>query len=742
MLGLEPATTGKVNFLGLDFASGISEDDIAQFRKENVGIVYQQTNWIKALTVKENVAFAASLLGLGKEESYDKALEMLDLVGMKGWADFFPSELSSGQQQKVALARALITDPQVIVADEPGGNLDYQSGLELMNLMRALQTQGKTIIMVTHNPDNLDYATSIVRVFDGHVLEVINTAGRDIKQIRAELLEAPSPDLLKQTKSLSLGDIKMIANEKKGTGISFGALIPRLSFLSSWKWIPETVFFLIVVIYYLIANILESLFSSRIMRFIVRPSIRKFFGNLGHNMKRLLHRGQLANTISRFDIIDLSIKNLLVKRTRSIVTIGGMALGVGFIVFLVSVGYGLENLVVSRVGSLKERLQLDVLPIVSSNVNITDQTLSTFSKIDGASKVLPFVSVAGKVNINNSNTDVVVYGVQKDYLSETSVKLAKGNYFDSNELTLPTDSSTGKPPVANDSNDSDKQVTIDFTDNSSTPTTNKPISLPDTGVRTALVNLAFLQLSNIDAASALNQTFTLAYTVTGNLVEGGEKVESLPVEYKIVGVVDDALNPVVYVPVIDVRQLGVTRYSQVKIIASSEKAVPELRNKIDFLGFRTSSVLDTVNQIEQLFANVRIFLGIFGVIALAVAALGMFNTVTVSLLERTREVGLMKAIGMKSSEVRDLFLTESMIMGLMGGVLGIVVGYLFGKLLSLGLSAFALAKGGDSFIDVSLVPIGFMLFVILIAILIGLFTGIFPARRATQISALNALRYE
>ena len=128
-------------------------------------------------------------------------------------------------------------------------------------------------------------------------------------------------------------------------------------------------------------------------------------------------------------------------------------------------------------------------------------------------------------------------------------------------------------------------------------------------------------------------------------------------------------------------------------------------------------------------------------VALTVAALGMFNTLTVSLLERTREVGLMKAMGMKSSEVQELFLTESMIMGFLGGILGIIGGWFAGKAVGVVLSFFAIFRG-VGFVDISYLPFSFVLIVVLLSLLVGIATGIYPARRATKISALDALRYE
>ena len=120
--------------------------------------------------------------------------------------------------------------------------------------------------------------------------------------------------------------------------------------------------------------------------------------------------------------------------------------------------------------------------------------------------------------------------------------------------------------------------------------------------------------------------------------------------------------------------------------------LPKIRKQIEAMGFITHSVVDTVSQITSLFSTARTLLALIGMVALAVAALGMFNTLTVSLLERTREVGLMKAMGMKSYEVQELFLTESMIMGFFGGILGIVSGLLAGKILAISFLPFLYLK--------------------------------------------------
>lgn len=171
LLGLEAPTTGKVTMFGQDIYGALDEDGRTQLRKENVGMIYQQPNWIKALTVLENVMFALRINGETDQKAREKSQEMLKMVGMLDWQDYIPTELSSGQQQKVALARAVITNPKIIIADEPTGNLDFKSGEELMQLLKKLNDAGKTVIMVTHDLEYLSFATRSLIMFDGKIVE-------------------------------------------------------------------------------------------------------------------------------------------------------------------------------------------------------------------------------------------------------------------------------------------------------------------------------------------------------------------------------------------------------------------------------------------------------------------------------------------------------------------------------------------------------------------------------------------
>ncbi len=181
LLGLEVPTTGSVTILGKDLYKNTVEDDRSEFRKQKIGMIYQQANWIRAFSVVENITFPLLLRGVNKSDLMIKASKALESVGMMNWAFYLPSELSSGQQQKIALARAIINDPEIIIADEPTGNLDYISGQDLMQHLSVYTKADKTILMVTHDLEYLRFATKAIRMLDGKIVDIYEE--KDIKKL-------------------------------------------------------------------------------------------------------------------------------------------------------------------------------------------------------------------------------------------------------------------------------------------------------------------------------------------------------------------------------------------------------------------------------------------------------------------------------------------------------------------------------------------------------------------------------
>lgn len=180
LLGLEAPTTGKITVDGKDFYT-MNEDERAIYRRHRVGMIYQQPLWISSMNIIDNVVFALHLLDHNPDLIQQKGMHVLEMVGMQDWATYRPRELSSGQQQKVSLARSLVIDPLLIVADEPTGNLDTVSGQNLIQTFLDVNAKGLTIIMITHELEYLKYANRLIHVVDGQVVENYVTKNRVTK---------------------------------------------------------------------------------------------------------------------------------------------------------------------------------------------------------------------------------------------------------------------------------------------------------------------------------------------------------------------------------------------------------------------------------------------------------------------------------------------------------------------------------------------------------------------------------
>jgi putative ABC transport system ATP-binding protein len=167
---LDSPTSGSYVFNGTEVA-GLPEAKLAEFRKKNIGFIFQSFNLVDELSVRENVELALLYHDVPAAERRVRVDEVMDKVGIAHRAKHHPSQLSGGQQQRVAVARALVGSPNLILADEPTGNLDTQHGEEVMKMLQALNREGSTIVMVTHSPSHADYAGRIISMLDGRVLQ-------------------------------------------------------------------------------------------------------------------------------------------------------------------------------------------------------------------------------------------------------------------------------------------------------------------------------------------------------------------------------------------------------------------------------------------------------------------------------------------------------------------------------------------------------------------------------------------
>ena len=167
---LDLPSSGSYMFAGQEVAN-LPEAKLATVRKASIGFIFQSFNLVDELTVRENVELALLYHDVPAAERKRRTDEVMDRVGIAHRARHRPSQLSGGQQQRVAVARALVAEPKLILADEPTGNLDTNHGEEVMRMLQTLNAAGSTIVMVTHSPAHADYASRVVNMLDGRVLQ-------------------------------------------------------------------------------------------------------------------------------------------------------------------------------------------------------------------------------------------------------------------------------------------------------------------------------------------------------------------------------------------------------------------------------------------------------------------------------------------------------------------------------------------------------------------------------------------
>ena len=171
ILGMLDTPTDGTYWLEGREVSQLKEDDRTAYRRGKIGFVFQSFNLIEELNVTENVGLPLGYLGIKGEQRRKRVEETLERMGISHRAGHYPNQLSGGQQQRVAIARAVVCKPGLILADEPTGNLDSKNGIEVMELLRELNREGTTVVMVTHSQRDASYADRIINLFDGQIVD-------------------------------------------------------------------------------------------------------------------------------------------------------------------------------------------------------------------------------------------------------------------------------------------------------------------------------------------------------------------------------------------------------------------------------------------------------------------------------------------------------------------------------------------------------------------------------------------
>jgi putative ABC transport system permease protein len=381
------------------------------------------------------------------------------------------------------------------------------------------------------------------------------------------------------------------------------------------------------------------------------------------------------------------------NRSRTILTILGISVGIGAILFLVSLGYGLQRMILSQITTSDALLSLDVTAGSLTNFELDEEILEEIKMIPGVAEVSPQTSMQVEVSMDEITSEITGYFVDANFFRLDGTVVKTGDFYSEN--------------------DKDKII----------------------------MSSSVLQLFGIDEKEAFDKTYYLNVFLPQENEEGLRTSVQFENTFALSGIVSEESSSYLYLPLSLSREMEVHSYSKAKVKIESEQMMESIRNAIVDKGFMVSALSDLIEQANQVFKVIQIILASFGIVALIVSAIGMFNTMTIALLERTQEIGVMKALGATGIDIWNMFLAESVIIGFFGGLGGIIIGMLSGEAFNYGINFLAGALGGDK-IDIFFTPYWFIVLIISFSTFVGFLTGFYPAQRAAKINPLVALRYK
>lgn len=389
-------------------------------------------------------------------------------------------------------------------------------------------------------------------------------------------------------------------------------------------------------------------------------------------------------------MLRLSLRNFRVKPTRIALTVFGMSIGFGVVVFLVSLGYGLQYILIGNLVTTQDSLvTMNISYPSEANLYFTHASIDALAGLAGVTEVSPINSSSGEAAVPNHNPALI------------STQVAHSDYF---RLA------------------------------GTAPNVGSIFSTTTPGIVVTSQTLALMGLPTTTAALGTPIDLHISYEddLHGTTTEASTR-SPLP----IVGIIEDDTQVPLAIVAPETLTAPPQFYQSVLVKARDLNAVEQVRNELLDKGYVVSARIDLVNQARQITNIITIVLGVFGITALIVSAVGMFNTMIVSLMERTYEVGILKSLGATDANVRNIFLVESACMGAMGGTGGVLLGVIISQVINLGLNLLA-EHFGSKPIRLFITPLWFVGLTIGLSIIIGLASGFWPAHRASKLSPKEA----
>ncbi|TMD32111.1 MAG: ATP-binding cassette domain-containing protein [Chloroflexi bacterium] len=594
MGGLDKPTSGHVYAAGLP-VDELSDADLADYRLQRVSTIFQTFNLIPSMSAEDNVALPLTLAGIEVEERRKRARHLLDLVGLVERAGTRVSRLSGGEQQKVAVARALANRPGLILADEPTGSLDSAAGEVILKLLEDLNRRGATVVLVTHDPQVARRAHRVIRMIDGRAIE------------------------------LDPGEATVRTQDP------------------------------------------------------VTPPTR-------------LHWR---------DTLKVGLRGTGRRPLRTSLTTTGVAIGIAVMTLIVALAGGLQAALSSPALARSQLHQVGVYPAGDVNpVGFSSGTLATLGGLQHVRAAWGQVAMSGTF---------AVEGAPAAKAPAPSATAGSANALPVAAEVLLTDRTAIALGFRNPAGAIGS--TLDFNAASGTLVVAGP------------------------PANPVSHTLLLPLNVVG-IVSGQSMPAGAPG-----GLVSYAVAKAYWSKLADLNAWTGGEFTNITLLADSGSAVDGVRKSVETLGFQAQTFGDLFRGFEDLLNRLRLALLAVAVVALLLACLGIANTMYSAVLERTKEIGVLKALGARSHDVLLLFVAEAAFIGLAGGIVGTV-------------AAIALVQAGNAAVDrlaqsvasasinVFRADIGIAIVAVLLAVVLSTVSGLLPAVRAARQDPSLALRYE
>lgn len=601
---LDRPDSGQHHLAGKDVTK-LTDDQLAIVRNRFIGFIFQQFHLLPRITALENAELP--LVYAGRHDLKPRAAEKMKDVGLSHRALHRPNELSGGEQQRVAIARSLVNEPPLILADEPTGNLDSKSQDEIMEILEGLSRQGKTIIMVTHEEEVAEHAKRIIKMRDGRIIS-----------------DERNPRVRDDNKSAPLA-------------VTIDEIIPGKD-----------------------ADMRRAEFKDHLKQ--------AFWSIVSHKM-------------------------------RSMLSMLGILIGVAAVIAMLALGQGAQESISKTLAALGSNLLMvraghqqvrGVAMEAGSVTRFTFKDVESIAKLPGVRRVSPTVTGKSQLVYANNNWSTQVQGTGVGYAEIRASMPEIGRFFNEDEVRM--------------------------------------------RARVALVGMTVLKqlFGDADPLGSFIMINRISFKVIGVLPEKGatgwrdnDDVVIIPITtgmYRLMGKQ--------YIDSIDVE------VSDISLMDEVQDSIKALLIKSHRIGkdtedaFEIRNMADIQRTLSATTKTMSALLGSIAAISLLVGGIGIMNIMLVSVTERTREIGLRKALGAREKDIMVQFLIEAVVMTFTGGMVGVLAGAGIALLL-------ALVAGWAIKVSVFSIVLATSF-----SIAIGMIFGLWPARQASRLNPIEALRYE